>query len=94
MSKTTNKLSPEVRERAVRLVLDNQGQPRHVLACPPSNLSRITGSANLLNATNSIIHSLIRAGHPRLERNGTITGKGKPQGKPPARTRSENLVSA
>ena len=26
MSKTTNKYSPEVRERAVRLVLDNQGQ--------------------------------------------------------------------
>ena len=26
MSKTTNKFSPEVRERAVRLVLDNQGQ--------------------------------------------------------------------
>ena len=26
MSKTTNKFSPEVRERAVRLVFDNQGQ--------------------------------------------------------------------
>jgi transposase len=26
MSKTTNKFSPEVRERAVRLVLDNQGE--------------------------------------------------------------------
>ena len=26
MSKTTNKFSPEVRKRAVRLVLDNQGQ--------------------------------------------------------------------
>ena len=26
MSKTTKKFSPEVRERAVRLVLDNQGQ--------------------------------------------------------------------
>jgi transposase len=26
MSKTTNKSSPEVRERAVRLVLDNEGQ--------------------------------------------------------------------
>jgi len=26
MSKTTNKYSPEVRERAVRLVLDNQEQ--------------------------------------------------------------------
>jgi transposase-like protein len=25
MSKTTNKFSPEVRERAVRLVLDNEG---------------------------------------------------------------------
>ena len=26
MSKTTNKYSPEVRERAVRMVLDNEGQ--------------------------------------------------------------------
>jgi len=26
MSKTTNKYSPEVRERAVRMVFDNQGQ--------------------------------------------------------------------
>ncbi len=26
MSKTTNKFSPEVRERAVRMVLDNEGQ--------------------------------------------------------------------
>lgn len=26
MSKTTNKFSPEVRERAVRMVLDNPGQ--------------------------------------------------------------------
>ncbi len=26
MSKTTNKFSPEVRERAVRLVLDSEGQ--------------------------------------------------------------------
>ena len=26
MNKTTNKFSPEVRERAVRLVLDNRGQ--------------------------------------------------------------------
>ncbi len=28
MSKTTNKFSPEVRERAVRMVLDNEGQHR------------------------------------------------------------------
>jgi transposase len=28
MSKTTNKFSPEVRERAVRMVLDNQGSMR------------------------------------------------------------------
>lgn len=28
MSKTTNKLSSEVRERAVRLVLEDQGQHR------------------------------------------------------------------
>ena len=28
MSKTTNKFSPEVRERAVRLVMDSEGQHR------------------------------------------------------------------
>ena len=31
MSKTTNKFSPEVRERAVRLVLDNEGQQRPLI---------------------------------------------------------------
>jgi len=31
MNKTTNKYSPEVRERAVRMVLDNQGQ--HEISC-------------------------------------------------------------
>ena len=32
MSKTTNKFSPEVRERAVRLVLDNRGSAWVALA--------------------------------------------------------------
>lgn len=36
MSKTTNKPSPEVRERAVRLVFENEGQ--HGLYRPSENL--------------------------------------------------------
>lgn len=40
MSKTTNKSSPEVRERAVRLVLDNQGQHESHWSANPSEISR------------------------------------------------------
>jgi hypothetical protein len=41
MNKTTNKYSPEVRERSVRMVLDNQGlhESRAVHSCLPRELT-------------------------------------------------------
>ena len=41
MSKTTNKFCPEVRERAVRLVLDNQGHYGSRLQAVMSNSAKI-----------------------------------------------------
>jgi len=41
MKKTTNKYFPEVRERAVRMVLDNQGQYNSRWSAILSNSSKI-----------------------------------------------------
>jgi len=49
MSKTTNKFSPEVRERAVRMVLDNPGQHESRWRAIVSVAAKIGCSANTLN---------------------------------------------
>jgi transposase-like protein len=49
MNKTTNKYSPEVRERSVRLVLDNQGQHESRWAAIVSISSKIGCAPQTLN---------------------------------------------
>ena len=49
MSKTTNKYSPEVRERAVRMVLDNSGQHESRWSAILSVSSKIGCAAQTLN---------------------------------------------
>ena len=49
MSKTTNKYSPEVRERAVRMVLDNAGQHESRWAAIVSISSKIGCAPQTLN---------------------------------------------
>ena len=49
MSKTTNKFSPEVRERVVRLVLDNPGRHESRWQAIVSVAAKIGCSANTLN---------------------------------------------
>ena len=49
MTKTTNKYSPEVRERSVRMVLDNQGQHESRWAAILSISSKIGCAPQTLN---------------------------------------------
>ena len=49
MSKTTNKFSPEVRERAIRMVLDNSGQHESRWQAIVSVAAKIGCAAQTLN---------------------------------------------
>ncbi len=49
MSKTTNKFAPEVRDRAVRMVLDHGGEHSSPWAAVVSVASKIGSSAHTLN---------------------------------------------
>ena len=66
MSKTTNKFSPEVRERAVRMGLDNEGQHGSRWQAITSIAAKIGCSANTLNdwAKKAEVDSGRRAGIP------------------------------
>ncbi|SFG40908.1 hypothetical protein SAMN04488020_102141 [Palleronia marisminoris] len=66
MSKTTSKFFPEVRERAVRMVLDNEGQHESRWQAIVSIAAKIGCSANTLNAwvKKAEVSSGTRAGIP------------------------------
>ena len=65
-SKTTNKYSPEVRERAVRMVLDNQGQHESRWSTILSISSKIGCAAQTLNewVKKAEVDSGMRSGVP------------------------------
>lgn len=66
MSKTTNKFSPEVRERAVRLVLDNEGQHASRWQAVTSIAAKIGCTPQTLNdwVKKAEVDSGLRAGIP------------------------------
>ena len=78
MSKTTNKFSPEVRERAVRVVLDNQGQHgsrwqavlsiSSKIGCAPQTLNDWVNKAEVDSGTRAGVSSEMAGKMKALER--------------------------
>lgn len=63
MSKTTNKFSPEVRDRAVRLVLDNEGQHGSRWQAVMSSSAKIGYAPQTLNECKRV-GDAVRLGRP------------------------------
>ena len=66
MSKTTNRFSPEVRARAVRMVLDHESEHRSRCAAVSSIAAKIGCTAQLLNewVKKAEVDSGVRGGLP------------------------------
>lgn len=70
MSKTTNKFSPEVRKRAVRMVLDGEGPHGSRWQAIVSIAAKIGCSANTLNDWAKKAGGRQRAARRRLDQHG------------------------
>jgi|GEM_PF-1370486 len=94
MSKTADKFSPEVRERAVRMVFDNAGPHGSREQAITSIAAKIGCSANTLNdwVKKAEVDSGKHAGHSDDQR--LLQSRGHPSSRPLARLRSGGVCRA